>query len=99
MMSSECARTREAVKVLKNLVSDLERRALAADGDDPRLVAAFEVALHADEAELDATESRALKSMTLVAELREYSQRNTNEEPRIAFRAPLPRPAKKGRKL
>jgi len=84
MMSRECARTREVVKVLEMLNADLKELPLQGD-HDPRLAAAFEVACHGDDAELDAEQALVLQVM----QLRAHARLHPPEE-RTAFRASLP---------
>lgn len=91
MAHAECARTREVVKVLEALVSDLKEYPLLGD-NDPRLAVAFEVALQGDDAELNADQAQIVAGLRIGAELREDI---ANACPRLAFRAPLPELAKR----
>jgi len=83
MMSQECARTRQVVKVLEMLVADLKELPLQGDCDT-RLASAFEVACHGEDAELDANQRAMLAAMQLLAD------RRARATERTTFRAPLP---------
>jgi hypothetical protein len=86
MANAECARTREVVKVLETLVDSLKELPMLGDCD-PRLAVAFEVALHGDDAELDAYQARIYEMLVLAAERR--ANANADRD-RLEFRAPLP---------
>jgi len=87
MANAECARTREVVKVLEILVSDLKEYPMLGSAElDPRLAVAFEVALFGDDAELSAGQTK-----TFAALLRGAERRANAEREHLEFRAPLPR--------
>lgn len=90
--NAECARTREVVKALENLVADLKERPMRGEYD-PRIAATCLVVCNGEEdADLSEAEARAYKVLQYSSELRDYKPASEDEE--VVFRAPLPRAVK-----
>ncbi|HET7545480.1 MAG TPA: hypothetical protein VFK05_36685 [Polyangiaceae bacterium] len=85
MANAQCARTREVVKVLQMLVDDLNELPMLGERDTDRLVVAFEVALHGDDAELNANQAEVYERLQLAAQRRANAAAGET-----VFRAPLP---------
>lgn len=84
MTDAQYARTFSVIKVLEMLVADLKELPMLGE-HDPRLVVAFDVALHGEDAELDANQVKVYEALQLAEE------RRANEAAgEVAFRAPLP---------
>lgn len=91
--NAECARAREVVKALENLLADLKERPMRGEYD-PRVSATCLVVCNGEEdADLSAAEARAYNVLQYSAELRNYKPALASADEDVAFRAPLPRAA------